>query len=65
MRADISGPDQVAAELTALGLVAEDPIEVSGTLSITPREVIADCVAVADRWRPTQDLASLPALGDT
>ncbi|GAA4005096.1 hypothetical protein GCM10022247_27730 [Allokutzneria multivorans] len=63
VRADISGPDQVAAALTDLGLVAEDPIEVSGTLSITPREVIADCVAVADRWRPAQDLGSLPTLG--
>ncbi|MCP3801223.1 class I SAM-dependent methyltransferase [Allokutzneria sp. A3M-2-11 16] len=64
VRADISGPDQIAASLTDLGLIAEDPIEVSGSLMITPREVIADCVAVADRWRPGQDRGSLPSLGD-
>ncbi|SDN71158.1 class I SAM-dependent methyltransferase [Allokutzneria albata] len=64
VRADIEGPDQVAKELVALGLVGEEPIEVSGSLAITPREVVADCVAVADRWRAGQDRTLLPALGE-
>ncbi|MFB9903039.1 class I SAM-dependent methyltransferase [Allokutzneria oryzae] len=64
VRADIEGPDQVAEELTALGLLPEEPIEVSGELMITPREVVADAVAVADRWRAGQDRGLLPSLGE-